>query len=383
MYSSELPTSAERTSMVLQRVYEHRGNIQSFRYDDGKCLFKLQNCTEREIVQNEACSVSFDFLGQLTLGYRVCDPLPADGIYYPGAKDFIELLNKKFVSCGVFATQKKLVSGGVTSGTFVPNYKLALVMEIYLYCCNSFFWHEDCLSINCTGEGCFIDAVFSHGVRAGHSLCSALMSYSTLFKNEEPSVRIKKYYPKKSGAASIGKPDKTGFRLFNIFGLSLLLFSLFASCATGAFAGLLNESPCQVYACVRSGGAGGDALCGRGSDTGGLLSDERSDYPVVQVQITNTSPKTISAVTVCFNVYDSEGNPDTEDGLEYVFTKDCSLEAGQSCVLEFKIKSPAEETAGQYVLDFVYLSQVIFDDGVIWHDCYGMFATAGTPQECF
>ena len=86
---SELPTSAERTSMVLQRVYEHRGNIQSFKYDDGKCLFTLQNCSEKEIVQNEACSVSFDFLGQLTLGYRVCDPFPADGIYYPGAADFI------------------------------------------------------------------------------------------------------------------------------------------------------------------------------------------------------------------------------------------------------------------------------------------------------
>lgn len=376
MYPSELPTSAERTSMVLQRVYEHRGNIQAFKYDDGKCLFTLQNCTEKEIVLNEACSVSFDFLGQLTLGYRVFDQAPADGIYHPGSKDFIELLNKKFVSCGIFATQKKLASGAVTSSTFVPGYKLALVMEIYLYCCNSFFWHEDCLSINCTGEGCFIDAVFSHGVRAGNSLCSAVMSYSTLFKNEEPPVKIIKYYPQNSGVASIGKGAKRGFKLFNIFGLSLLLFALFASCATGAFSGLLNESPCDVHASVRAGGSYDGALCQKASDTKDPSGDGQHDSPVVLVEITNTSRKTISAVTVCFNVYDSAGNPDTEDGMEYVFTKDCLLEAGQSSVLEFKIKCPAEETAGQYVLDFVYLSQVIFNDGVIWHDCYGMYATA-------
>ncbi|MBR4449688.1 MAG: hypothetical protein IKS30_05760 [Treponema sp.] len=364
---SELPTSAERTSMVLQRVYEHRGNIQSFKYDDGKCLFTLQNCSEKEIVQNEACSVSFDFLGQLTLGYRVCDPFPADGIYYPGAADFIELLNKKFASCGVFATHKKLAFGSVHSSTFVPEYRIGLVMEIYLYCCNSFFWHEDCLNINCTGDGCYIDAVFSHGVKAGHSLCSSILSYSVLFKNEEAPVKIKKYYPSNSTVASIGKAGKKRFKLFNIFGLSLLLFTLFASCASIAFQGL--ESPCLVHGTVGAGGAWGD-----GSDTGGPSAYGTPDSPVIQVEVTNTSQKTISAVTVCFNVYDSAGNPDTEDGTEYVFTKDCLLEAGQSCVLEFKIKSPAEETAGQYVLDFVYLSQVIFSDGVIWHDCYGVFA---------
>ena len=53
------PSVTEVSDLILQRVYEKNGKIESFCWKNGICSFSFYGCRPDEIIFDKACSVSY------------------------------------------------------------------------------------------------------------------------------------------------------------------------------------------------------------------------------------------------------------------------------------------------------------------------------------
>ena len=111
----------------------------------------------------------------------------------------------------------------------------------------------------------------------------------------------------------------------------------------------------------------------------GDLSIEESelyDYVGFNFSIKNKSEKRINTVTVVFYVFDENGEPPFGMKNHIVLNINCNIEPNEiieDCISldEFIFSF---ESSG-YVIDYLYISQILYDDGAVWTDSFGVFAT--------
>jgi len=111
----------------------------------------------------------------------------------------------------------------------------------------------------------------------------------------------------------------------------------------------------------------------------GELSTEESeiyDFMGFNFFFKNKGEKTISKLTVVFYVFDENGEPPFGMKNHIVLNINCNIEPNEiieDCIsLDDFIFS--FESSG-YVIDYLYISQILYDDGAVWTDSFGVFAT--------
>ena len=98
-------------------------------------------------------------------------------------------------------------------------------------------------------------------------------------------------------------------------------------------------------------------------------------YAGMELRIFNRSDKAVLSCTVVFYVYDENGespftgtNSITADCCQYI---DPQKEACVSVSLDgFLSETPAEP----YQYDYLYISRIVYEDGSVWEDPYGVYA---------
>lgn len=176
------PSVTEVSDLILQRVYEKNGKIESFCWKNGICSFSFYGCRPDEIIFDKACSVSYSSKKQaFAASFQVKNEFAS---FYEDSfsqKEFKSLLQNVLETSGAkiqfdFSEQNSQILKFFTSGSGFRQ-----TLKSCEYCENIAFWHADSLSIIPKGNGFFITIGFEKGIVASSSLLSLFCSYSKIF----------------------------------------------------------------------------------------------------------------------------------------------------------------------------------------------------------
>lgn len=176
------PSVTEVSDLILQRVYEKNGKIESFCWKNGICSFSFYGCRPDEIIFDKACSVSYSSKKQaFAASFQVKNEFAS---FYEDSfsqKEFKSLLQNVLETSGAkiqfdFSEQNSQILKFFISGSGFRQ-----TLKSCEYCENIAFWHADSLSIIPKGNGFFITIGFEKGIVASSSLLSLFCSYSKIF----------------------------------------------------------------------------------------------------------------------------------------------------------------------------------------------------------
>lgn len=113
-------------------------------------------------------------------------------------------------------------------------------------------------------------------------------------------------------------------------------------------------------------------LCSGAEKQGGVAQDR--ECLSLRFSFCNESLRTVSAFTLSFTLYDSEGNSPFVGSNSMVERCDTEVRPGEAreCVisLDSYVSSPPDEP---YIADYLYVRELLFADGSVWKDPYGMY----------
>ncbi len=108
-----------------------------------------------------------------------------------------------------------------------------------------------------------------------------------------------------------------------------------------------------------------------------MVMEDSPDYEVAGLNFDffNKENKTVSKITMVFYLYDSDGNPVSFGKSNIVVSVGVTVEPGeriQGCISldGFLFEYPEEV----YQVDYLYLSQIVYEDGSSWSDPFGLLA---------
>ena len=177
------PSVTEVSDLILQRVYEKNGKIESFCWKNGICSFSFYGCRPDEIIFDKACSVSYSSKKQaFAASFQVKNEFAS---FYEDSfsqKEFKSLLQNVLETSGAkiqfdFSEQNSQILKFFISGSGFRQ-----TLKSCEYCENIAFWHADSLSIIPKGNGFFITIGFEKGIVASSSLLSLFCSVFPLLR---------------------------------------------------------------------------------------------------------------------------------------------------------------------------------------------------------
>lgn len=105
-----------------------------------------------------------------------------------------------------------------------------------------------------------------------------------------------------------------------------------------------------------------------------MVMEESSEYEVagINLHVMNKSDKEIESFTVVFFLFDQDGNPPENMKNSLVLSINSQIdphEVLETCIcLDDYLYTVPE---GVYQVDYLYLSNITYDDGSVWSDPYG------------
>jgi len=108
-----------------------------------------------------------------------------------------------------------------------------------------------------------------------------------------------------------------------------------------------------------------------------VMEEASEDYSVCGIDLTifNQSEKNISNFSIVFFLFDKDGEPARECSNRIAFDIQKIISSGESfnkCISldKYMITFPEEEL----FVDYLYVSQIVYEDGSTWEDPYGLVA---------
>lgn len=98
-------------------------------------------------------------------------------------------------------------------------------------------------------------------------------------------------------------------------------------------------------------------------------------YAGMELCVFNKSDKAVLSFTVVFYVYDENG--ESPFAGTNCITADCShyIEAQEESCLSVSLDGFLSESPEEpYQYDYLYISRIIYEDGSVWEDPYGVYA---------
>lgn len=103
------------------------------------------------------------------------------------------------------------------------------------------------------------------------------------------------------------------------------------------------------------------------------MNSEIAEVCSVELSITNRSDKTIEELTVVFYLFDSQGEPVLMEKSNVVISIHEAIEPMENLKKEICLDPYfcyAKED--EYTLDYLYVSRIVYEDGTVWEDPFGM-----------
>ena len=108
-----------------------------------------------------------------------------------------------------------------------------------------------------------------------------------------------------------------------------------------------------------------------------VMDEESTDYSIcgVNVLVLNKSEKNIREMNLVFFLFDRDGEPAEEcrSMLSFEIEKNIGgMQEGSFCVSLDKYLTAVPED--KLLVDYLYLSKIIYEDGFVWEDPFGLVA---------
>lgn len=103
------------------------------------------------------------------------------------------------------------------------------------------------------------------------------------------------------------------------------------------------------------------------------MNSEIADVCSVELKITNRTDKAIEKMTVVFYLFDSQGEAVLTEKSNIVISIDEKIEPMENLTKTYSLDPYfcyAKED--EYSLDYLYISRILFEDGSVWEDPFGM-----------
>ena len=108
-----------------------------------------------------------------------------------------------------------------------------------------------------------------------------------------------------------------------------------------------------------------------------VMEEESDDYQICGAQVTfyNWSEKEVNEFEVNFYLFDSDGEPARECWNMVTFDIVKTLAAGETCKLCLSLDTYMTSVPQALLtIDYLFVSKIIYSDGSVWEDPYGMAA---------
>lgn len=106
--------------------------------------------------------------------------------------------------------------------------------------------------------------------------------------------------------------------------------------------------------------------------------DEENDsynYVGAYFSILNNSNKTIRNLTICFSLFDAEGNLLSLGNGQFKTKFEGEIPAGKKQEIVISLDNALGNTAdSEFRIDFVYVSSITYEDESIWQDYIGLYS---------
>jgi len=107
------------------------------------------------------------------------------------------------------------------------------------------------------------------------------------------------------------------------------------------------------------------------------LEYEENDFEVggVNLSFLNKSNKAITEFTVVFSLFDQDGEPVSTGRSNIVISVNTPIQPHEllECCLSLD-KYLCEIPESPYLIDYLYVSRILYEDNSLWTDAFGIFA---------
>ncbi len=104
-------------------------------------------------------------------------------------------------------------------------------------------------------------------------------------------------------------------------------------------------------------------------------ANEYFSYAGAFFSIRNTSSKTISKITICFSLFDEEGNVLGMGNGQYKSTFEGEISAGKQKEIILSLDNIlGNVNEAECKIDFAYVSEITYTDGIVWNDYLGLYS---------
>lgn len=108
-----------------------------------------------------------------------------------------------------------------------------------------------------------------------------------------------------------------------------------------------------------------------------VMEEDSDAYQICGAEVTffNWSEKEVTEFEVNFYLFDSDGEPAREYWNLVTFDIVKTLQAGETCSLTLSLDTYMTSVPQELLsIDYLFVSKIIYSDGSVWEDPYGMAA---------
>ena len=108
-----------------------------------------------------------------------------------------------------------------------------------------------------------------------------------------------------------------------------------------------------------------------------VMESDSDDYSVcgIDLMFLNQSEKTVSELSVVFYLFDMDGEPARECSNRIAFDIERTIDAGDSLKRCLSLDKYMYILPEEYLqVDYLYVSRIVYSDGSVWEDPYGLVA---------
>lgn len=99
------------------------------------------------------------------------------------------------------------------------------------------------------------------------------------------------------------------------------------------------------------------------------------EYAGAFFTIHNKSNKTIKKITLCFSLFDEEGNVVSLGNGQFTTSLEGMIEPGENKQLIINLDNAVGNgDENGYRIDFVYVSSITYEDSSVWQDYFGLYS---------
>lgn len=108
-----------------------------------------------------------------------------------------------------------------------------------------------------------------------------------------------------------------------------------------------------------------------------VMEADSDDYSVcgIDLMFLNQSEKMVQEISVVFFLFDMDGEPARECSNRIAFDIEKTIDAGDSLRSCLSLDKYMYILPEEYLqVDYLYVSRIVYDDGSVWEDPYGLVA---------